>query len=75
MYPNRMQSENMVPTQELIKEIRSKIQFVVTVTIFFSVAINYFFNIYAKDNANKTSLSYAGGSIFLYYQLHNIRHY
>lgn len=43
--------------QNLIAEIRGRIQFIITIAIFFVAAIYYFYNIYDKNDANSVALS------------------
>ncbi len=55
---NEVQSQDS--HQNLIVEIQNRIQFLVTIAIFFTVVLSYFFNIYDKSNANRVALSYVG---------------
>ncbi len=49
----------MPNNKELISEIRNRIQFLVTIAIFFSGVLYYFFNVFDKNNASRIALQYA----------------
>ncbi len=45
--------------KEIISEIRSRIQFLITIAIFFIGLLYYFYKIFNPENAEKTTLSFA----------------